>query len=59
MSEKEKQVEKERKELLDFLLKKNDLKRKELIDSLLGVWVASWVDSLTDDEKKLFPHLAF
>ena len=59
MSEKQKQIEKERRGLLELLLQKNGLKRKELVDSLLGIWVASWVDTLTEEEKKQFPHLAF
>jgi hypothetical protein len=59
MSEKEKQIEKERRGVLELLLKKNGLTRKELVDSLLGVWMASWVDTLTEEEKKQFPHLAF
>jgi len=46
MSEKQKQVEKERKGVLELLLQKNGLKRKELVDGLL-------------EEKKQFPHLAF
>ena len=59
MSEKDKQIEKERKGVLELLLKKNGLTRKQLVDSLVGVWVASWVDTLTEEEKKQFPHLAF
>jgi len=59
MSEKEKQIEKERRGVLELLLKKNGLTRKELVDSLVGVWMASWVDTLTEEEKKQFPHLAF
>ena len=37
MSEKQKQVEKERRGVLELLLHKNGLKRKELVDFLLGV----------------------
>ena len=59
MSERDKQIEKERKGVLELLLKKNGLTRKQLVDSLVGVWVASWVDTLTEEEKKMFPHLAF
>ena len=59
MSEQEKQIEKERRGVLELLLKKNGLTRKELVDSLIGVWMASWVDTLTEEEKKQFPHLAF
>ena len=35
MSEKQKQVEKERRGVLELLLQKNGLKRKELVDFLL------------------------
>jgi len=59
MSEKQKQVEKERRGVLELLLQKNGLKRKELVDGLLDIWVASWVGTLTEEEKKQFPHLAF
>lgn len=45
--------------MLELLLKKNGLTRRELVDSLLGVWMASWVDTLTEEEKKQFPHLVF
>ena len=59
MSEKQKQVEKERKGVLELLLQKNGLKRKELVDFLLGVWMAGKVDELTEEEKAQFPNLAF
>ena len=47
MSEKQKQVEKERRGVLELLLHRNGLKRKELVDFLLGVWMAGKVDELT------------
>ena len=59
MSETEKQIEKERRGVLELLLKKNGLTRKALVEELVGIWVASWVDTLTEEEKKQFPHLAF
>ena len=59
MSEKEKQVEKERKAVLELLLEKTGLKYKEVVDFQLGVWMAGHLDLLTDQEKKQFPHLAF
>ena len=59
MSEKQKQVEKERKGVLELLLQKNGLKRRELVDFLLGVWMAGKVDDLTEEEKAQFPHLVF
>ena len=59
MSEKQKQIEKERRGLLELLLQKNGLKRKELVDFLLGVWVAGNVKQLTNEEKQQFPNLVF
>ena len=59
MSEKQKQVEKERKGVLELLLQKNGLKRKELVDFLLGVWMAGKIDELTAEEKAQFPNLVF
>ena len=59
MSEKQKQIEKERRGVLELLLQKNGLKRKELVDFLLGVWVAGNVKQLTEQEKAQFPNLAF
>ena len=59
MSEKEKQIEKERRGVLELLLQKNGLKRKELVDFLLGVWMAGKLDELTEQEKAQFPNLAF
>jgi len=59
MSEKQKQVEKERRGVLELLLQKNGLKRKELVDFLLGVWMAGKVGELTEEEKAQFPNLVF
>ena len=59
MSEKQKQVEKERKAVLQLLLEKTGLKYKEVVDFQLGVWMAGHLDLLTAEEKKQFPHLAF
>ena len=59
MSEKQKQIEKERKGVLELLLQKNGLKRKELVDFLLGVWVAGNVKQLSAQEKAPFPNLVF
>ena len=53
------QVEKERRGVLELLLQKNGLKRKELVDFLLGVWMAGKVDELTEQEKAQFPNLVF
>ena len=59
MSEQQKQIEKERKGVVELLLKKNGLTRKQLVDELIGIWTASWVGTLSEEEKKQFPHLAF
>ena len=59
MSEIDKQIEKERKGVVELLLKKNGLTRKQLIDELVGIWAASCVGTLTEEEKEQFPHLAF
>ena len=59
MSEKQKQVEKERKAVLQLLLEKTGLKYKELVDAQVGMWMAGNLDLLTAEEKKQFPHLVF
>ena len=59
MSEKDKLIEKERKGVVELLLKKNGLTRKQLVDELVGIWAANWVGTLTEEEKAQFPHLAF
>ena len=51
MSEKQKKVEKERRGVLELFLQKNGLTRKELVDFLLGVWMAGKIDELTEQEK--------
>ena len=55
----DKQIEKERKGVVELLLKKNGLTRKQLVDDLVGMWAASWAHILTEEEKKQFPHLVF
>ena len=59
MSERDKQIEKERKGVVELLLKKNGLTRRQLVDDLVGIWAASWAHILTEEEKKQFPHLVF
>ena len=59
MSERDKQIEKERKGVVELLLKKNGLTRRQLVDDLVGMWAASWVHILTEEEKRQFPHLVF
>lgn len=52
-------MEKERRGVLELLLQKNGLKRKELVDFLLGVWVSGNLKQLTEQEKQQFPNLVF
>ena len=59
MSEDQKIIEQERKGVVELLLKKTGLTRKQLVEELVGIWTASWVGTLTEEEKKQFPHLAF
>lgn len=59
MSEKEKQIENERKAVLQLLLEKTGLKYKELVDAQIGMWMAGNLDLLSAEEKKQFPHLVF
>ena len=53
MSEKQKQVEKERKAVLQLLLEKTGLKYKELVDAQVGMWMAGNLDLLTAEEKRI------
>ena len=59
MSEKQKQIERERKAVLQLLLEKTGLKYKELVDAQIGMWLAGNIDLLTAEEKKQFPNLIF
>ena len=59
MSERDKQIEKERKGVVELLLKKNGLTRRQLVDNLVDFWATSWAHTLTEEEKKQFPHLVF
>ncbi|MGN0061661.1 MAG: hypothetical protein ACI382_04815 [Alloprevotella sp.] len=59
MSEKQKQIERERKAVLQLLLEKTGLKYKELVDAQIGMWMAGNIDLLTAEEKKQFPNLIF
>lgn len=58
-SEKQKQIERERKAVLQLLLKKAGLKYQDVVDFQLNVWMSGNLDLLTEQEKKQFPHLAF
>ena len=59
MSEKQKQIERERKAVLQLLLEKTGLKYKELVDAQIGMWMAGNIDLLTAEEKKQFPNVIF
>jgi hypothetical protein len=59
MSEEQKVIENERKGVVELLLKKNGLTRKQLVEELVGFWASSWAHTLTEEEKKQFPHLVF
>ena len=59
MSEKEKTIEKERKAVLTLLLQKTGLTYKDLVDAQVGMWMAGNIDLLSEQEKQMFPNLAF
>jgi hypothetical protein len=59
MSEKEKNIEKERKAVLALLLRKAGLKYKDLVSAQVGMWMAGNIDLLTEQEKQMFPNLTF
>ena len=53
------EINREKKELLNLLLKKAEITYKDLVDSSVGLWVASNTDRLTASEKKQFKVLHF
>ena len=59
MSEKEKTIEKERKAVLTLLLQKTGLTYKDLVNAQVGMWMAGNIDLLSEQEKHMFPNLAF
>ena len=59
MSEKEKNVEKERRAVLALLLQKTGLKYKDRVSAQVGMWMAGNIDLLSEEEKQMFPNLAF
>ena len=59
MNEQQKQIEGERKGVVELLLKRNELTRKRLANELAGIWAANWVGTLSEERQKQFPHLAF
>ena len=44
MSEEQKIIEQERKGVVELLLKKNGLTRRQLVEELVGIWTASMVE---------------
>lgn len=52
--EKTKEIEREKKLLLEILLKKNGITYKDLVDYSVKMWVAANVGTLTASERKLF-----
>ena len=59
MSEKERKVENERKAVLNLLLQKTGLKYKDLVKAQVGMWMAGNIDLLSEQERQMFPNLAF
>ena len=59
MSEKERKVENERKAVLNLLLQKTGLKYKDLVNAQVGMWMAGNIDLLSEQERQMFPNLAF
>ena len=59
MSERDRIIEQERKGVLELMLKKAGLTRKQLADGLIDMWIAGNNDLLTASEKKQFPHLVW
>ncbi|MBO4735650.1 MAG: hypothetical protein J5614_04570 [Paludibacteraceae bacterium] len=54
-----KEAEKETKELFELLLKKTGVKKKDLIDLMVGQFIKENLDLVTPAEKKKFPKLVF
>ena len=59
MSEKERKIGNERKAVLNLLLKKTGLKYKDLVNAQVGMWMAGNIDLLSEQERQMFPNLAF
>ena len=59
MTEKERKIEQERKAVLELLLKKTGLTYRDLVNAQVGMWMAGNIDLLSDQEKQMFPNLAF
>lgn len=56
---KDKEIEKERKKVLEILLKKTGLTYKTLVETSVDLWVTSNIDLLTANDKKQFKYLVF
>jgi hypothetical protein len=52
-----KAISNENKILLDILLKKANVKQKELVDFLTQEWIVSHLNLLSASEKKQFKHI--
>lgn len=55
--EKNKEIEREKKLLLEMLLKKSGITYKDLVDYSVKAWVASNVGLLTAEERKQFKSI--
>jgi len=56
---KDQEIEKERKKVLEILLKKTGLTYKTLVETSVDLWVTSNIDLLTANDKKQFKYLVF
>lgn len=56
---KDQEIEKERKKVLEILLKKTGITYKTLVDTSVDLWVTSNIDLLTANDKKQFKYLVF
>lgn len=52
-------VNQEKKELLDLLLKKTNLTKKDVVDEAISRFIATRIDMITPAERKQFKHLVF
>ncbi|MCQ2319681.1 MAG: hypothetical protein MJZ90_12315 [Bacteroidales bacterium] len=55
----EREIEKERKKVLEILLKKTGLTYNKLVETSVDLWVTSNIDLLTASDKKQFKYLVF
>ena len=45
--------------MLTLLLQKTGLTYKDLVNAQVGMWMAGNIDLLSEQEKQMFPNLAF